>query len=366
MRSGDTPGLLRKSGAEYDVCFSYASENREYVRKTADLVSKMGIRLFYDEHKRAEVWGKNLREYLKQIYKEKAKFCVVFISKDYASKKWTMHELDSVLERTPSDRFILTVRFDDTEIPGFSPDEAYIDSRKYLPEQLAELIKEKLGELEKKDLSLSYGLVHSYELDEMKGSTAADAVSGNTLRRRDEPGWGGSPGSGLMFGGEHRLYWTSDKPVTMGESFSVSASVLLSEHAKNQWCTAVAQDSDDVSSFFLQYSTWDKEKNWAFALPEVHPNLMRAVASGPLRTGVWVQLVGVADADAKELRLYVDGKLDGRGLFPPGRAFHGRLTIGRARWGDKPKDWFEGNIKQVKVWNRALSIEDVATLASGR
>jgi hypothetical protein len=45
----------------YDVCLSFAGENREYVEATAAELRKRGVRVFYDKYEQAELWGKDLQ-----------------------------------------------------------------------------------------------------------------------------------------------------------------------------------------------------------------------------------------------------------------------------------------------------------------
>jgi hypothetical protein len=72
---------------------------------------------------------------------------VVFVSRFYKRKLWTNHERESAQARAFKSRteYILPVRFDDTEIPGIRPTQGYIDLRTTTPEQLADMLLEKLG-----------------------------------------------------------------------------------------------------------------------------------------------------------------------------------------------------------------------------
>ena len=47
--------------------------------------------VFYDEFEEAKLWGKNLYTYLRDIYRNRARFTVVFCSQAYANKLWTNH-----------------------------------------------------------------------------------------------------------------------------------------------------------------------------------------------------------------------------------------------------------------------------------
>ena len=134
---------------QYDVCLSYAGEQRNYVKKVYDELIKKNIRVFYDQDKDIEtyLWGKNLYEAFKEIYKTKAQYCIMFVSKEYAQKTWTRHEKRSAFSRayTESEEYILPVRFDNTEIPGLDDATCYLDANVKSPYDIAESIVRKLG-----------------------------------------------------------------------------------------------------------------------------------------------------------------------------------------------------------------------------
>ena len=131
---------------EYDVALSFAGENRAYVEKVAEYLQANGISVFYDDFKEVELWGKDLIEHLEDVYQNKAKYCVLFISKHYKEKVWPKHEKRSALVRALEENgeFILPARFDDTEIPGLRKTIGYIDLRGVSPEDFAKKIILKL------------------------------------------------------------------------------------------------------------------------------------------------------------------------------------------------------------------------------
>jgi hypothetical protein len=131
---------------KYDVCLSFAGENRVYVEQVAQFLTKKGVKVFYDQFEEVNTWGKDLVEHFDGIYRKETRYCVMFISDSYAQKAWPSHEKQSALARALGERgYILPVRFDDTDIPGLPPTIGYIDLRKYRPEELGELIIKKLG-----------------------------------------------------------------------------------------------------------------------------------------------------------------------------------------------------------------------------
>lgn len=131
---------------KFDIAVSFAGEDREYVDKVATLLRQKGISVFYDSFEDANLWGKNLYDYLSDIYQNQAKYTIVFISEFYDKKLWTNLERKAMQSRAfqESEEYILPVKFDDTKIPGILPTIGYLDLREKTPEQLVEIIERKL------------------------------------------------------------------------------------------------------------------------------------------------------------------------------------------------------------------------------
>lgn len=134
---------------QYDVCFSFAGEDRDYVEQVAYYIRHRGISVFYDNFNQVELWGKDLYVHLDEIYRRKSRYCVIFASTHYINKLWPDHERRSAQARAISEHreYILPARFDDTEIPGILPTIGYIDLREFNPKEFAEIIFEKVSAL---------------------------------------------------------------------------------------------------------------------------------------------------------------------------------------------------------------------------
>ncbi|WP_276710722.1 TIR domain-containing protein [Campylobacter rectus] len=92
--------------------------------------------------------GKNLFEYLQDIYQNKAKYTIVFISEQYKNKNWTRHEYRSVQVRALNEieqEYILPVKFDDTKLPGLNENLAYISAKNKTPKEIADFFIKKIG-----------------------------------------------------------------------------------------------------------------------------------------------------------------------------------------------------------------------------
>jgi hypothetical protein len=132
---------------DYDVCLSFAGEDRPYVGRVAAALKSRGVRVFYDEYEKVGLWGKDLYVHLDDVYRNSARYCVLFASSSYAGKLWTNHERESAQARAfeENSEYVLPARFDDTKIPGLRPTVGYIDLRNTDPTELTELIVKKVG-----------------------------------------------------------------------------------------------------------------------------------------------------------------------------------------------------------------------------
>ena len=132
---------------EYDVALSFAGEQREYVREVAAHLSSEGVKVYFDEFD-TETWGRDLAVHFDNVFRKWSRFVVPFISKDYPTKAWPRHELRSALARAleVEERYILPVRFDNTDVPGLPNTTGYADARKLEPKEIVEKIMVVLGE----------------------------------------------------------------------------------------------------------------------------------------------------------------------------------------------------------------------------
>ncbi len=167
---------------EYDVCLSFAGEDRVYVRKVANALRSMGVRVFFDEYAQVELWGRDLYAHLDDVYQNAARYCVLFASRHYARRVWPDHERQSAQARAIREHreYVLPVRFDGTDIPGLRPTVGFLDAARLAPKKLAELVRAKLGAREagrffppEPDLLFRYAKARSSE--------ARDSIHGHAL-----------------------------------------------------------------------------------------------------------------------------------------------------------------------------------------
>lgn len=134
---------------KYDVALSFAGEDRKYVEEVALFLKKKNIAVFYDYFEEEALWGKNLISYLEEIYTNKSKYCVVFISQYYVQKEWTCYESAAAMVRLLNSNmkqkeYLLPVKFDETKVSGVLSTIGFIDGKKKTPDELGNLIIKKL------------------------------------------------------------------------------------------------------------------------------------------------------------------------------------------------------------------------------
>jgi hypothetical protein len=131
---------------DYDVAFSFAGEDRQVVEPVADRLKQANVSVFYDREKTAEMWGRNLDEYFADVFLNRARFCVMFVSHAYAEKMWARLERRSAMARAmkQKDAYILPIKLDDAELEGLLPTVHYISFSEHGEQGIVDLILEKL------------------------------------------------------------------------------------------------------------------------------------------------------------------------------------------------------------------------------
>lgn len=137
---------------KYDFVISYAGEDQEYTTELNNALFNTGeVKVFFAPEFQSELWGKNLYEYLADLYSKKGRFCILLISRHYVEKRWTLHEWRSAQERALRDvdtDYILPIRLDDAVLPGLPSTIAYLDAHQYSVDEIAQMALSKLKSLE--------------------------------------------------------------------------------------------------------------------------------------------------------------------------------------------------------------------------
>lgn len=139
--------VINRDNFDYDIALSFAGEDRDYVEKVAACLKNRGVRVFYDKFEVANLFGKDLYQYLSHIYRDNAKYCMIFISKYYKEKAWTKLELRSAQSRAfkENKEYILPVFLEDIQIDGLLDTIGHIKTSEYSILEIVEITIEKLN-----------------------------------------------------------------------------------------------------------------------------------------------------------------------------------------------------------------------------
>lgn len=131
---------------KYQVALSFAGEDRDKAESLAVELKNLGVSVFYNSFEKGALWGEDLFVYLSNLYRMRAEYCVMFLSKHYREALWTNHERQAAQARAFSENrpYILPIRLDDTDIPGVFGTMGYLRWDKENPSSIAELIATKL------------------------------------------------------------------------------------------------------------------------------------------------------------------------------------------------------------------------------
>lgn len=131
----------------FDVAISFAGSERQYAAELAEILNAAGYAVFYDNFYPEHLWGKNLVVFFDEIFRKKARFCVMFVSEEYRDRKWTSHEARSAQARALDEKgndYILPIRVDDTELDGLLPTLGFVPLSTGV-QKIAELLMRRLA-----------------------------------------------------------------------------------------------------------------------------------------------------------------------------------------------------------------------------
>lgn len=132
----------------FDVALSFPGETREFVEQVAlELERRIGPNsYFYDNNYVAQLARPSLDTLLQDIYRNRSRLVVVFLSTDYQRKDWCGIEFRAVRDiiRERDHLRIMFVRTDDGSVDGVFETDGYLDARLFSPADIAEFIHERL------------------------------------------------------------------------------------------------------------------------------------------------------------------------------------------------------------------------------
>ena len=87
-----------------------------------------------------------------------------------------------------------------------------------------------------------------------------------------------------------------------------------------------------------------------------------ADTSGDAKVGEWAHLIGVYDGDAKQLRLYVNGKQAGATTYTTAWDARRGLQLGAGIYSGVHKSFFPGTIDDLRIFDRAVGAAEAGRL----
>ncbi|MEV4757044.1 LamG domain-containing protein [Micromonospora sp. NPDC049559] len=196
------------------------------------------------------------------------------------------------------------------------------------------------------------------------GNTAGGEDLGPGVTLSGGAGWVADPaGASLGLNGTTG-YAVSEPGVLQGdEDYTVGAWVRLT--GTGAAATVLSQEGTRQSLFRLGYSRTDNR--WALTLPLTDADnaaVAKALATTAPQAGVWTHLAGVHDSARKELRIYVNGRLEGTAAYSARlRSGSEPFTIGRARVNGAATEYWPGQADDVVAFTRTLTEAEIAGLA---
>ena len=200
------------------------------------------------------------------------------------------------------------------------------------------------------------GLVGYWTLDGESGGAADASGTGNDGQADGGPtrGVGGILGTTAweFDGSDDRITVANDTTLEMNDTDAVTVSMWVSKSTNQSGWIGLLQHSD--TSYNLQF---DNGNSPAFTIYDETWNT--AYSGESLVPGRWYHLVGTFDGT--QARIYVNGSVAGTAsadFIAPG----GDLPVGIAYNNDTGNRNFEGRMDAVRLYDRALSSDEVGAL----
>ena len=132
---------------KWDAAISFAGEDRRHAKALADRLRARGLRIFYDDDNRSNLWGRN-QEVFERIYGAESRFVIALISKHYLKGDWPRFEFDTARreQRKRGTEVLLPIRLDGTRMLGLPDDRVYLSLKQLGIDEIAKDFEKRLKE----------------------------------------------------------------------------------------------------------------------------------------------------------------------------------------------------------------------------
>jgi hypothetical protein len=201
-----------------------------------------------------------------------------------------------------------------------------------------------------------------WDLNSTSGTSAADTAGSHSAPLTGGAQWAADPvrGQTLKLNGTTGYAATTTPVISTTSSYSVSAWVNLTSTAS--YATALGQDGNSNSAFFLQYDAGDNRWSFAHTVGDGGTTPIHANSSAPPALNTWTHLAGTYDATSHTMTLYVNGVAQGTATDTAPFASTGPLSIGRSKYQGANADFFPGQISDVQAYQRVLTPAEIGSL----
>ncbi|MFI7231534.1 LamG-like jellyroll fold domain-containing protein [Nonomuraea angiospora] len=207
-----------------------------------------------------------------------------------------------------------------------------------------------------------------WPLDDPENATqVADATGAfpATVRGGVTLGMDGITGTAMQVNGTTGYASTAGPVLDTTKSFSVSAWARLPDDKQGRAGVVATQIGDIRPGFELYYSaSYDRWVFNRFSANTADATITRATGTAAPQGGEWAHLVGVYDAVAKEIKLYVNGRLQQATPFTTPWQASGIMQIGAGAYDAQARSFFSGEIDDVRAFDRIVTEDEVGELFS--
>ncbi|MFF0245273.1 LamG-like jellyroll fold domain-containing protein [Streptosporangium sandarakinum] len=204
-----------------------------------------------------------------------------------------------------------------------------------------------------------------WSFDEGSGTVATDSSGNGRTATLNAASWGtGRSQGGLVLSGTSSYAVTGGPVVHTNAGYTVSAWARLDSTTRED--AVVSQDGAVNGAFKLAYSSGDKKwRMVTYQSDTTNATPVRALSTQNAVAGQWTHLVGVYDATAKKIRLYVDGVLNAETAYTSTWDSTSNVQIGRTKVNGAHNSYLKGAIDDVRLYQKTLTAEEVTALYTG-
>jgi TIR domain/Squalene-hopene cyclase C-terminal domain/Prenyltransferase and squalene oxidase repeat len=134
----------------YDIALSFSGSDREYASALALRLYQRGATVFYDRFETDTLWGSNLVDRLTSVYRDRARMCIMLVSREYVRRSWPRLERQSAQARAlkEGEEYILPVMLEPgVKVDGMPDTIGYISAAEFDIDSIAGLAMRRLERL---------------------------------------------------------------------------------------------------------------------------------------------------------------------------------------------------------------------------